>query len=66
MKVAETTGGEPIEASLMAPKQAVCPCCGGRVTLRSRRVMGDGKRTYHWRHQGNVNRDCSARHRPVG
>jgi len=65
MKVAVTTGGERLEASVMAPKQAICPYCGGRVTLRGRRVMGNEKRTYFWRHQGNKNRDCGARQRPV-
>ncbi len=66
MKVAVTTGGKPIEASMMAPKEAICPYCGGRVTLRGRRMMGNGKRTYFWRHQGNKNRHCEARRRPMG
>ena len=66
MKIAQTSEGQPIEASADAPKEAVCPCCGGRLLLRSRNVMGDGQRVYYWRHQGNQNRDCSARKRPGG
>jgi DNA-directed RNA polymerase subunit RPC12/RpoP len=66
MKIAQTFEGQPIEASVTAPKEAVCPCCGGRLLLRARKLMGDGQRVYYWRHQGNRNRDCSARKRPGG
>jgi hypothetical protein len=46
MKLAQTLEGKLIEAAAEAPKQAICPCCGGIVRLRSRRTMGNGKVVY--------------------
>ncbi len=65
MKIANTSSGKPIEASPNAPKEAICPFCGGSLTLRSRRPMNNGKTTYFWRHRSNKNRNCIARRRPV-
>jgi hypothetical protein len=65
MKVAQTVDGKKVVASASAPKEAVCPCCGGRLTLRSRRTMNNGQRTYFWRHRSNHNTNCSARNRPI-
>jgi hypothetical protein len=66
MKTAKTPTGQIIEASPDAPKVAICPYCGGKLTLRSRRPMNNGKVTYFWRHRGNKNVNCTARKRPVG
>jgi DNA-directed RNA polymerase subunit RPC12/RpoP len=66
MKTAHTSEGQAIEASATAPKEAVCPYCGGRLLLRGRKLMGDDQRVYYWRHQGNRNRDCNARKHPGG
>jgi hypothetical protein len=66
MKFAESADGKRIEASPQAPEEAICPDCGGKLTLRSRRTMNNGKVTYFWRHRGNKNRYCTARRRPVG
>lgn len=65
MKVAQTIEGEQIRATAEAPAKAICPVCGGPLTLRSRRKMNNGGRTYFWRHRSNRNRHCSARNRPV-
>ncbi|MFZ0545909.1 MAG: hypothetical protein WAM60_10755 [Candidatus Promineifilaceae bacterium] len=65
MKFAVTETGKKIEASATAPKFAICHCCGGELTLRSRKTMKNGERTYYWRHRSNRNRNCSARNRPV-
>ncbi|MCP4425075.1 MAG: hypothetical protein GY803_11315 [Chloroflexi bacterium] len=65
MKIAQTPEGQTVKAEAASPKQAICPRCGGRLSLRSRRVMGNDKKTYFWRHQGNMNRHCSARRQPV-
>ncbi len=65
MKTAQTVDGKQIKASVAAPKEAICPFCGGELTLRSRRTMNNGKVSYFWRHQNNTNPDCSARRRPV-
>jgi predicted RNA-binding Zn-ribbon protein involved in translation (DUF1610 family) len=65
MKVACTTSGEQIIANPAAPHQAVCPVCGGALTLRSRKTMNNGQKTYFWRHRSNRNTHCSARNRPM-
>jgi hypothetical protein len=65
MKVACTTNGEQIIANPTAPRQAFCPVCGGTLTLRSRRTMNNGQKTYYWRHRSNRNTQCSARNRPM-
>lgn len=53
MKTARTYQGQLVTASLLAPKQAICPICGGAVTLRSRELMAKGGTIYYWRHQDN-------------
>ena len=65
MQLAHTIEGKKITANADAPKEAICPHCGGKLTLRSRKAMINGKATYFWRHHSNQNRHCSARHRPV-
>lgn len=65
MKIAITREGHTIEATPAAPPSALCPSCGGKLTLRSRRKMGNGGATYFWRHSSNLNRYCSARTRPI-
>jgi hypothetical protein len=65
MKVAVTIEGKQIVATAAAPRKAVCPICGGELTLRSRKTMNNGDRSYFWRHRSNHNRFCSARHRPI-
>lgn len=65
MKIANTPNGQPIEASPAAPREAICPYCGGKLILRSRRTMNNGKATYFWRHHSNMNSNCAARRRPV-
>lgn len=65
MKYALTGTGQKILASVDAPKVANCHCCGGELTLRSRKTMNNGGKTYYWRHRSNKNIDCSARNRPV-
>ena len=65
MKVAETTDGTQVIATASAPPKAVCPACGGDLTLRSRSTMNNGKRAYFWRHRSNQNRNCIARNRPM-
>ncbi len=65
MKVAQTIDGKQIVAAASAPTEAVCPMCGGKLTLRSRSTMNNGKRSYFWRHRSNHNRHCSARKRPI-
>jgi endogenous inhibitor of DNA gyrase (YacG/DUF329 family) len=65
MKVAQTTEGKRITADASAPPQAICPICGGKLTLRSRSIMGNGAKTYYWRHRSNHNPHCSARNRPI-
>ena len=66
MKVAQTVEGKEITANPSAPSKAVCPICGGTLTLRSRKTMNNGGKTFFWRHQGNHNPHCSARNRPIG
>lgn len=63
MKTALTESGEPVIAGDGVPETAVCPRCGCRVTLRSRRQMG-GEITYFWRHTDNGRVPCSRRIRP--
>lgn len=65
MKTAITRDGLTIEATPTAPRRAICPDCGGDLTLRSRRTMGNRDVTYFWRHSSNLNRYCSARTRPI-
>lgn len=65
MKVAQTTDGKQITADAQAPPKAICPVCGGPLTLRSRRIMNNGGRIYFWRHRSNHNRHCGARNRPI-
>jgi hypothetical protein len=65
MKTAQTSDGKPIVAAPTAPRQAVCPYCGGVLTLRSRRTMDNGHKTFFWRHRSNSNRDCRARIHPT-
>jgi hypothetical protein len=66
MKFALSDTGQKIEANSSAPKVATCHCCGGELTLRSRKTMNNGERIFFWRHRSNTNRNCSARTRPVG
>jgi hypothetical protein len=66
MKTAQTQDGKLLVADASAPRQAICPCCGGPLTLRSRQTMDKKTRTYFWRHRSNRNSDCSARNRPIG
>jgi len=65
MRIAQTDDGKKIIANPTAPPRAICPACGGVLTLRSRSTMNNGRRTYFWRHRGNHNPDCSARNRPI-
>ena len=44
-----------------APKEAICPRCGGKLTLRSRKAMNNCQQTYFWRHRPNQNRQCRDR-----
>ena len=64
MQVAQTVDGQPVPAAATAPPQAICPYCGGVLTLRSRKRMNNGGISYFWRHQNNENRQCRARHKP--
>ncbi|MCL4266256.1 MAG: hypothetical protein KJ069_23825 [Anaerolineae bacterium] len=64
MKTATTANGQPIPAAANSPKQAICPHCGGVLTLRCRQPMKNGAVVYYWRHQSNENRHCQARTRP--
>jgi hypothetical protein len=66
MKFALSETGIKVEANPSAPKVAICHCCGGELTLRSRKTMNNGAKTFYWRHRSNKNRNCSARNRPVG
>ena len=66
MKIAQTVDGNSVEATASAPKEAICPYCHGKLSLRSRRTMNNGHRTYFWRHRSNKNRHCTARNRPFG
>ena len=66
MKYAQTVKGDPILATPEAPKEAICPSCGGTVTLRSRKTMNNGGKSYFWRHRNNKNPNCQARQRPIG
>jgi hypothetical protein len=51
---------QPITATADAPPQAICPHCGGPVTLRHRHRV-DGTAVYFWRHLNNQSRECSSR-----
>jgi len=63
MKVALNSDGTPIEASADAPKEAICPHCGGVVLLRGRRVMGNQAKSYYWRHAPGGDPNCPGRSR---
>ncbi len=65
MKTAQDQQGNLIQATEHAVKTAVCPYCGGVLTLRSRRAMNNGQVAYFWRHASNQNRNCRARQNPV-
>ena len=65
MKKARKSDGKLIQASAVAPNEAICPHCGGYVTLRQRRRMNEGGVAYFWRHLNNRNRHCSHRVRPA-
>ncbi len=54
---------QPVAAMADAPVQALCPHCGGGVTLRHRKQM-NGHISYFWRHVDSHNRSCQARSRP--
>jgi hypothetical protein len=65
MKVAHHPDShQPLAASPDAPEQAICPYCGGRLTLRRRQRMGGGC-SYFWRHLDNEQRRCNGRSRPT-
>jgi len=63
MKTAHTPQGKPVVADEKAPAEAVCPFCGGVVTLRRRKLMNDGGYVFYWRHIANQNRKCPGRSR---
>jgi hypothetical protein len=65
MKTAITAEGKKVDAGASAPRQAICPCCGESLTLRSRRSIDKQNQTYFWRHKSNGKRDCSRRIRPI-
>ncbi|MCA9929388.1 MAG: hypothetical protein KC419_12955 [Anaerolineales bacterium] len=65
MKTAKDNYGNLIQANETAPKTAVCPHCGGILTLRKRRAMNNAHIAYFWRHASNQNQNCRARKRPV-
>ena len=50
---------QPIAAAADAPAQAICPHCGGPVTLRCRHRM-NGTAVYFWRHLDNQSQACSS------
>ena len=61
MKTAQLPDGERIEAGDEAPPQAICPFCGGTVTLRRRKLMNNQGFIFFWRHLDNENPQCQAR-----
>ncbi len=65
MQLAQTIDGKTVPAAADAPKEAICPRCGGKLTLRSRKAMNNCQQTYFWRHRPNQNRQCRARHKPI-
>lgn len=60
MKTAVNRVGEPIDADSADEDRAICPCCGGMVVLRRRRVMGNQHVAY-WRHRDNCDLSCPGR-----
>ena len=64
MKIALSLDGRTVEASPSAPRSAVCPSCGGPLTLRTRRGML-GSRSYFWRHASTAHRGCAGRNNPI-
>ena len=50
MKTAVSSSGKPLVAAYGAPTNAICPKCGGLVTLRVRRLMANSGDSYYWRH----------------
>jgi len=65
MKTARRIDGTAIDASMTAPRLAICPWCGGKVTLRHRQLMNEEGRIYYWRHQSNRHLGCQGRARPL-
>jgi hypothetical protein len=61
MKTALLSGGKEMPASAEAPKHALCPVCGYKVTLRKRRLMNDRGYVYYWRHAVGGDLSCRAR-----
>jgi hypothetical protein len=63
MKSAQASDGQPLPAGKNAPPTAICPHCGGVVSLRRRKLMNSADFAYYWRHAANANRDCTGRSR---
>jgi hypothetical protein len=63
MKTALSDKGETLTAGAGMPKNATCPVCGRRVTLRKRRLMG-GEVIYFWRHVDYKSKSCAKRAKP--
>jgi hypothetical protein len=61
MKTAQLPDGEKIEAGEEAPPKAICPFCGGTVTLRRRKLMNNQGFSFFWRHLDNENLQCQTR-----
>jgi hypothetical protein len=61
MDYAKNEAGQRVKAEAGAPKQALCPFCGGDVVLRSRRGYPQHDVTYFWRHRDNASLDCPTR-----
>jgi len=51
MKTAVSSNGKPLVAAPGAPAQAICPKCGGLVTLRVRKLMANSGTSSYWRHE---------------
>lgn len=61
MKEAILQDGERVKASEDAPAEALCPCCGHAVILRSRRLMNNGGVVHYWRHKDGGSLNCKER-----
>jgi len=62
MKIALDETGLKIQAEAGRPKVAICPFCGGQVTLRRRRSgYRSGVICYFWRRLDQANRNCPGR-----
>ncbi len=57
MKTAVSSNGKSLVAAPEAPAYAMCPNCGGLVTLRVRKLMANSGNSYYWRHQDD-NHPC--------